>query len=308
MSSVQTQPDRLRQATDLLRWCLQLIVMTVLVTTSTIAAAKSDEPLIVSPISPVPSGEIHNGKLVWVDLVTTDPQKAVAFYTAVFDWQPRYFSDENYIELIHDGRVMSAIVLYEGDEAVEGDARWLVSISVKDVDAATQVAWESGGEVLEPATDLPDRGRYSVISDAQGAVLMLLRTTGGDPIDDTPLLDEWAWAELWTDDLEAAVSFYQAIAGYDTLRLPDADGGERIVLGTDGKARATVVPLPWDDVEPNWIPYIPVANASGTLQRIIAAGGAVLVDSGSSDNAVAVAIVMDPTGGVFAIQQAEFGQ
>ena len=282
--------------------------MAVLVTTGTDAAAESEEPLIVSPISSVPGGETHNGKLVWVDLVTTDPRKAVAFYTAVFDWQSRSFADETYVELIHDGRVMSAIVLYEGDEAVDGDARWLVSISVKDVDAATQVAVESGGEVLEPATDLPDRGRYSVISDAQGAVLMLLRATGGDPIDDTPLLDEWAWAELWTDDLEAAVNFYQAIAGYSTLRLPDADGGERIVLGTDGKARATVVPLPWDDVEPNWIPYIPVANTAGTLQRIIEAGGAVLVTSDGSPNSVAVAIVMDPTGGVFAIQQAEFGQ
>jgi predicted enzyme related to lactoylglutathione lyase len=44
------------------------------------------------------------------------------------------------------------------------------------------------------------------------------------------------------------------------------------------------------------------------LQRIIEAGGAVLVTSGGSPNSVAVAIVMDPTGGVFAIQQAEFAQ
>jgi predicted enzyme related to lactoylglutathione lyase len=287
---------------------LQLIVMAALVMTGARSSADGDGSLIVSPISPVPSGEVHNGKLVWVDLVTTDPQKAVDFYSAVFDWQPQKFVDENYIELSHKGRLMSSIVLYEGDEAVEGDARWLVSISVKDVDEAVIKAVENGGEILEPATDLPDRGRYSVIGDAQGAVLMLLRATGGDPTDDTPVLDEWACAELWTDDPEQAVSFYKAIAGYDALRFPDAKGEECIVLGTDGKARATVVPLPWDDVEPNWIPYVPVANASDTLQRILDAGGALLVKSGDSEDSVAVAIVTDPTGGVFAIQQTGFSQ
>jgi predicted enzyme related to lactoylglutathione lyase len=267
------------------------------------AATADEETLVVSPVSAELSNEIHNGKLVWVDLVTTDPQKAAKFYAAVFDWQPHYFADKNYIELSHNGRVMSSIARYDDDEATDSDARWLVSISVADVDAATQNAVASGGAVLEAATDLPDRGRYSVISDSQGAVLMLLRATGGDPTDDTQHLDEWAWAELWTDDTGAAIDFYHALAGYDAMHYPDASGGERIVLGTDGKARATIVPLPWDDVEPNWIPYIPVANAPDTLQRIVDAGGAVLETEGSSDGSVAVAIVMDPTGGVFAIQQ-----
>lgn len=198
---------------------------------------------------------------------------------------------------------MSSVVSFDDDDATEGDARWLVSISVADVDAASRNALASGSTILEAATDLPDRGRYSVISDSQGAVLMLLRATGGDPSIDTQVMDEWAWAELWTDDTGAAIDFYQALAGYDAISFPDANGEERIVLGTDGKARATIVPLPWDDVEPNWIPYIIVANASGTLQRIVDAGGTVLEKAGASDSAVAVAIVMDPTGGVFAIQQ-----
>ena len=289
----------------------QLLVMAVLMATlvtNPCTAAQSDEALIASPVSPTPSGEVHNGKLVWVDLVTTDPSAAVEFYSSVFGWQPKYFADKNYIELSHNDRVMSSVVRYEDDDAVDGDARWLVSISVTDVDASLKKVAENGGEVLESATDLPDRGRYAVIGDSQGAVLMLLRATGGDPIEDLQKLNEWAWAELWTDDPEAAVNFYQAIVGYNSLRVPDSDGGERILLGTDGNARATVVPLPWDDVEPNWIPYIPVSSASETLQRITDTGGAVLVKSGDNLNAVSVAIVMDPTGGVFAIQQVESGQ
>jgi predicted enzyme related to lactoylglutathione lyase len=308
MFSAQRQYARLVKFAELLRRYQRTAVIAVLmivVISSPAAAADGDAALIVSPISAAPSGEIHNGKLVWVDLITTDPQKAADFYATVFAWQPRYFSDKNYIELSHDGRVMSSIVFYEDNQTVEGDARWLVSISVQDVDASTRVAVENGGEIFEPATDLPQRGRYSVVGDAQGAVLMLLRATGGDPADDTLKLDEWGWAELWTDDPEGAARFYRAIAGYDALQFPDSKGGERTVLGTDGKARATIVSLPWDEVEPNWIPYIPVANVAATMQRIVDAGGGVLMQSGG---AAAVAIVMDPTGGVFAIQQTEIEQ
>ena len=98
--------------------------------------------LVVSPISASPSGEIHNGKLVWVDLVTTDTQKAVKFYSTVLGWQAQYFADENYIELNRDQR---SDVLFEEDEAKDGDARWLVSTSVDDVGEAAQRAVEMGG-------------------------------------------------------------------------------------------------------------------------------------------------------------------
>jgi predicted enzyme related to lactoylglutathione lyase len=311
MFCVRQRFDCVREIAELRRRCFRPLVMAVLLITiisNPGVAADGDTPLVVSPISSTPSGEVHHGKLVWVDLITTEPKKAANFYATVFGWHPVYFSDENYIELSHDGRVMSSVVFYEDEQTEVGDARWLVSISVQDVDAATRVAAENGGEIFESATDLPDRGRYSVIGDAHGAVLMLLRATGGDPADNTPKLNEWGWAELWTDNAEEAVGFYQAIAGYDALRFPDSKGGERIVLGTDGKARATIVSLPWDDVEPNWIPYMPVANVADTVQRIVGAGGGVLVQSGGSGNAPAVAIVMDPTGGVFAIQQTEFDQ
>ena len=290
---------------------LRTIALSVFVISSMlprVTLAQQSDELVVSPIIASPGGQIHEGALVWVDLLTTDPKTALAFYTTVFDWQSVSYADDTYVELSHDGRIISAIVLYEGDDAVDGDARWLVSLSVKDVDAAVETAVSNGGTVLEPATDLPDRGRYSVISDAQGAVLMLLRATSGDPVDTSPVLDRWDWAELWTDDVESAVSFYEALAGYDTKRLPDSTSGARIVLGTDGVARTTIVELPWDDVEPNWIPYIPVADLSDTVRRIIDAGGAMLVTSAGSESSVDVAIVMDPTGGVFAVQQAEISQ
>ena len=150
MFSVQQKFNYITKLIELPRRGLRPFVMAVLMVTlisNPGAAADGDASLVVSPISAAPSGEIHNGKLVWVDLITTEPKKAADFYATVFGWQPIYFSDENYIELSHDDRVMSSIVFYEDNQTVAGDARWLISISVKDVDRATRIAAKNGGEV-----------------------------------------------------------------------------------------------------------------------------------------------------------------
>ena len=300
-----TPVSRARFGLQSLKQFLEFATIALCIVAVNAAVAQDAVDLRVSPVTPVPTNVQHNGKLVWVDLVTTNTNKAVQFYTDAFGWQAKYFDDENFVEMVHDGQVICSIVRYDTDDAVDGDARWLVSISVDDVDAAANLARQHGGKILETATDLPGRGRYSVVSDPQGAVLMLLRATGGDPADSDRqvILDEWSWAELWTDDQAGAVAFYKKVVGYGSLKVTDPDGDERIVLGSDRTPRATVVQLPWDDVEPNWIPYIPVASLETTLQNIGDAAGAVLVRSDESEDEGPAAIVMDPTGGVFAIQE-----
>ena len=304
-NSLITALDRAGSGLRSLKICLALPMFVLCIVTGSWAVAQDADDLRVSPVTPVPTNKHHNGKLVWVDLVTTDTNKAVKFYSEAFGWEAKYFDDQNFVEMVHDGRVICSIVRYDTGQAVDGDARWLVSISVDDVDAATEFAGQNGGEVLEPPTELPGRGRYSVISDPQGAILMLLRATGGDPADSDQqvVLNEWGWAELWTDDQAGAVDFYKAAVGYGSLRVAETNGDESIVLGSDGVPRATVVQLPWDDVEPNWIPYMPVASLDMALQNIIDAAGAVLIQSDEAEGEGPAAIVMDPTGGVFAIQE-----
>ena len=100
MFSVLQENNRITEILQLPRRCLRPLVMAVLMITlisNPGVAADGDTPLVVSPISATPSGEVHNGKLVWVDLITTEPKKAANFYATVFGWQPLYFSDENYI-------------------------------------------------------------------------------------------------------------------------------------------------------------------------------------------------------------------
>lgn len=57
----------------------QLLVILTIILGFGSSSATADDVLIVSPISAMPSNQIHNGMLVWVDLVTIDPRKAVQF-------------------------------------------------------------------------------------------------------------------------------------------------------------------------------------------------------------------------------------
>jgi len=277
--------------------------LALLLTLATIPAVNAQ---LASPISNAPSGEIIPGDVVWADLVKTDVDSATAFYTQVFGWQARAGDDSGYVELASNGRVIAAVVRYDDDDIAAGNARWMASISVADVDESARGVERHGGSILQAPEEFPDRGRFAVVADSQGAAFMLLRAPGGDPAETDVATGAWGWAELWTRDVRQAARFYEDTIGYRAMHNPDDPGPQPVVLTTEGRPRATIVEIPWEDVDPNWIPYVPVADARATLDRAKAAGGSVLLtsDDVEDDEGSFAAVIADPTGGVFAIQQA----
>ena len=259
---------------------------------------------VVSPVTTEASNQLHSGKVIWVDLVTNDVLRAASFYRKVFDWDVTVNSDGNFAEASYQGQPIAAIAKYEED-APENEARWLVSISVPDVDATTTMVRKHGGKVLEGPVNLPNRGRYVLVDDSTGAVLMFLQASGGDPADEKPTPNNWLWAELWTDDPDRAAGFYKAVVGYKSKTVREADGSDVMMLNIEGIARASVVKIPWDDVDPNWLPYLLVEDISESLKSVEKHGGSVVLYAANDSSNSDVAIVADPTGGVFALQQKE---
>ena len=279
-------------------WCAALFFAATILPWQGAAYAQ-----LASPLATTPTNRVTPGEVVFADLVTTDVDAAARFYNAVFGWNIRRSDDPGYLELLHRDTVIGAIAAF--DENVDpGSARWLPSISVTDVDAAAEEVVAMGGQVLEPATDFPDRGRLAVISDAEGAVLMLLRASGGDPERPEPAVGTFGWAELWTRDVASAVRFYEGVFGYRALKSTREDAPGTVVLTIDDTPHAVIVAAPGDDILPNWLPYVPVADARRTLEDIERHGGTVLVTSDAidEDSGTFAAIAADPTGGVFAIQ------
>jgi predicted enzyme related to lactoylglutathione lyase len=108
---------------------------------------------------------------VHVELNTTDPAKAKAFYTALFDWK---LQD---VQLAPSG-IYTMIDVGEGTggglmkHPMPGaPSAWLAYVLVDDVRAATEKARSLGATIAKDVTEVPGAGWFSIIVDPTGAVL-----------------------------------------------------------------------------------------------------------------------------------------
>ena len=121
------------------------------------------------------------GALSWNELYTTDVDAAGKFYVRTIGWNT---------ETAEMGE-MGAYTLFKrpGEKDNAGGmlkmppnmagvpSNWLVYFLVTDCDASTAKAKALGGNVVMPPMDIPDIGRFSVITDPQGAVFALFKMT-----------------------------------------------------------------------------------------------------------------------------------
>lgn len=253
-------------------------------------------------ISGEPGAEAQPGKFVFHELVSDDPERAEAFYGGLFGWQFRELED-GYSLIEADGEVIGGLVRHLSEDAGRSENQWISSLSVKDVDAAVALIRERGGELLEGPQTLPPRGRLAIVKDPQGALLVLLRAENGDPPDSTPVPGRWLWDELWTRDPKAAQGFYQDLAGYGAAALGESTGDWYLLLSSGERPRAGIVQLPWPELTPSWLPYLRVSDVPATIERATELGGSLLLVPAASVESGQVAILADPTGAVFGIQQ-----
>lgn len=258
----------------------------------------------VPAITPVATGEYHVGKFVWYDLLTHDVPAVQRFYGELFGWEfEGGYGDEGDFTLItYDAKPIGGIVYGEPLEGGVSRARWIPSLSVADVDGAVEQTLQAGGTVYFEAQDVGDRGRMAVVGDPQGAILSFVKTAGGDPGDEEPPYGDWLWTELWTHDVAVSSSFYQSLVGYERDRVQLAGEDYDILLG-EGRPRAGVKKLPWEEVMPNWLPYIRVQDPAAIVGRVETLGGRVLVSPSGDVRSGSVGLIADPSGAVLAVQK-----
>lgn len=116
------------------------------------------------------------GALCWNELQTRDPEAAKAFYTVVFDWEAVTHTGGPvpYTEFKVDGDSVAGMMPMPPMIPRGVPPHWLVYFAVDDTDAAVNRAGELGGSVQMPPMDVPV-GRFSVLTDAQGATFAVIR-------------------------------------------------------------------------------------------------------------------------------------
>jgi predicted enzyme related to lactoylglutathione lyase len=118
----------------------------------------------------------------------------------------------------------------------------------------------------------------------------------------------FCWIELCSADDEGARRFYPALFGW-TMRDAPIPGGVYIMCQLDGHEVAAMYQM--SDAEKaqgipsHWFNYIAVASADETAAQVPALGGAVLAPPFDVMEHGRMAVLQDPTGGVFGVWQAK---
>src|SRR5581483_9470920 len=122
------------------------------------------------------------GRFVWHELMTTDTDAAAAFYSKVVPWKTQDSGMPSYtLWMAGKTQVGGLTGLPAEGGASSAPPHWIVYIATPDVDATVADAERLGGKVLKGATDIPNMGRYAVLTDPQGATFAVYTPPGAPP-------------------------------------------------------------------------------------------------------------------------------
>ncbi len=222
------------------------------------------------------------GTFSYVELQTTDPAAAKAFYGGLFGWEPEDVDVGGgmiYTMLRVGGKTAGALYPQREVQRSAGvPPNWMSYVTVEDADAAAARAGELGGNVLAEPFDVLEAGRMAVLSDPQGAVFAVWQardSIGAEIINEHGAL---TMNQLNTTDVEAATAFYGGLFGWKAELIPSEgpDGFWSILLGERLNGGMTELP-DGAGVPPHWLPYFRVTELDAAAATIEEGGGQLLV-------------------------------
>ncbi|MFT5118210.1 MAG: putative enzyme related to lactoylglutathione lyase [Kiritimatiellia bacterium] len=123
-----------------------------------------------TPINPIK----QHGAFSWNELMSTDVEGAKPFYSEMFNWKiERADAEMPYFMAKVNGQEVSGL-MQTPPEASGMPSMWGGYVTVDNVDASAKQAESLGGKVIMEPSDIPNVGRFCVISDPQGAMLSLI--------------------------------------------------------------------------------------------------------------------------------------
>ena len=267
----------------------------------------STKKVVVPAVTQTPTNIYHEGTFVWHDLLTDKLPEVKTFYSELFGWE--FEGEDNprapYTLIKLNGKPIGGIVYSDLKKDVN-ESQWISYLSVADVDSAAQFIEQNGGTIYRQPWDLANRGRLAVVSDAQGALLVLFRASEGDPAESEPEMNEWLWNELFSSDPEASLTLYENLVGYTHESHAVRDTAIYYVVKIGDNARAGILKNPFTGVRPNWLPYLRVEDPGVLVEKVEALGGKVALAPREDIRKGSVALIIDPSGAAVAIQRWPF--
>jgi predicted enzyme related to lactoylglutathione lyase len=247
-------------------------------------------------------------RFVWYELMTTDTAAARLFYGSVVGWGSRDASqpDMAYTLLtVGESPVAGLMDLPEQARKMGTPSSWIGYISVADVDAAAARVTSLGGAVHVQPSEIPQVGRFAVVSDPQKAVFTLFRPLPPEQAPEEPAPGTpgyIGWHEYYAEDWEKAFAFYAALFGWQKGDPMDmGEMGTYQLFTAGGPPIGGVFNKPHHMPPPFWLFYFNVDDIDAALVRVQGNGGKLLNGPIEVPGGDWIVQCKDPQGAMFAL-------
>ena len=241
------------------------------------------------------------GAPCWIDLTSSDIERAQDFYGTVFGWTfesagPQY---GGYVNAAKGGHPVAGLMANRPESQTPDN--WTTYFHTADINATVLAVSGAGGASCVGPMEVPAKGFMSLATDSAGALFgawQPLEHSGFEVIGEAGAP---VWHQLTTRDYPAAVGFYREVFGWRTEEISDTDEfryttawfGDQQLLGVmDG---AGFLP---DNAPSNWTTFFGAEDVDKTL-RVIADNGGAVVQEARDTPYGRLAAATDPTGTAF---------
>lgn len=238
------------------------------------------------------------GKLIWMDLVTDNVEKAADFYSGMFGWESEVLNweEKTYAIMSINGRPVAGIYHREESEKTERHGIWIPYLSVSNLDKSVKTASGLGAEILVDA-DLPNRGKQVILRDTGGALIGFMESSTGDPDDFLADYNEFIWMQLWVKDISSAAEFYFKTTGLEELADETYANVYSHLLVSGAVFRGSIMEIKDEsEINPGWLSFVRVENVDDAVELAKKLGGSIYMEPREDVVEGRMAVIRDPVG------------
>jgi uncharacterized protein len=241
------------------------------------------------------------GAPIWIDLLTSDLDRAKQFYGTVFGWTFESAGPEygGYVNAFIDGRPVAGLM--GNTPEMQSPDGWTTYLHTADINATVAAATAAGGVSCVEPMEIKDKGWMGMLTDPTGAFVGLWQPTGHSGFEVVKEAGAPVYFQLTTRDYGKALEFYRDLFGWQTEKVSDTDEFRYSTANFDGEAQLGVMDgtrdLP-EGVPSNWFFFLGADDVDKTVQLVVENGGSVI--RAAEDTPYGrLAAVADPTGAGF---------
>lgn len=242
------------------------------------------------------------GAPTWMDLMSTDPAKAQAFYAKVFGWTYDISGPEfgNYAMAKLHGQYVAGV----GGQppGAQMPSTWNTYFESHNLEEDIARAVKLGARPIMPAMQIGENGKLAMLADPTSAVFGLWQSNKhiGAAITEEP--GTMTWHELYTKDAKKARDFYASLLNATTFQMPG--GMEYYVLQHGQTQIAGIMQMTPDmsQLPSHWSCYWVVKNTDETVKLVKELGGSLMFEVLDSPFG-RIGRLMDPQGASFWVLQ-----